>query len=82
MTAETTKNWPATHAFVKDAKSVEQILGVALDTVRSLQHDATTRGGGRNEQDVDAINAVLGHAQLLCEAVAPLDGGRLVREQL
>lgn len=82
MTTQATKNWPATHAFVADAGSVEQILEAALKTVRELRHDEATHAGHRTERHVDAMGEALGHAQLLCEALAPLDGGRLVREQL
>jgi len=81
-TKQTPKNWPATHSFVADARSVEQILEAALKTVRGLRHDKTTRAGHRTEKHVNAINEALGHAQLLCEALAPLDSGRLVRELL
>ncbi|MCK6486413.1 MAG: hypothetical protein HUU26_00500 [Gemmatimonadaceae bacterium] len=77
-----TRNWPATHAFVAEARSVEQILEAALRTVRELRHDELTRSGERTQTHVEVMNAVLGHVQLLCEALAPLDGGRLVREQL
>ena len=81
-TKQTTKKRSATHSFVADARSVEQILEAALKTVRGLRHDKTTRAGHRTEKHVNAINEALGHAQLLCEALAPLDSGRLVRELL
>jgi hypothetical protein len=82
MTKQATKDWPATNAFAADAGSVETVLEAALQTVRELRHDETTHGGRRTQRHVGAMNEALGHAQLLCEALAPLDGGRLVREQL
>jgi hypothetical protein len=76
------KNWPATQAFEADAATTQKILAAAAKTVRDLCAEDTSHLGLRTEKDVAAMNAVLGHAQLLCEAMAALDGGKLARQML
>ena len=78
----TTKDWKATQAFEADAKAAQEILEAAAKAIGRLRFDDDTLNGFRTQRDLDAINTVLGHAQVLCEAVRPLDGGQLVRQVL